>query len=163
MQIVISFIEQYGYVAVTFLLALGIVGLPVPDETLMLFVGYMSSQHVLNYWVSLGCSFIGSVTGMFISYMIGRKVGSVVIVKYGKWIGLTPKRYAKTKNWFAKYGGWTILFAYYIPGIRHVAGYISGITNMPVRNYLLLSCVGALVWASLFISIGYFFGNRFSF
>ncbi|MGD6844658.1 DedA family protein [Bacillus infantis] len=160
MEIAIDFILEYGYVAVTLLLALGIVGLPIPDESLMLFIGYLSSIHLLSYFPSIVFCLIGSVTGMLISYMIGKQVGFKVVVKFGKWVGLTPKRYEKVQHWFIKFRGWTVLFAYFIPGIRHAAGYIAGITKMPFKKYLMLSCAGALIWSVLFISIGYVVGDK---
>ncbi|GGG18460.1 DedA family protein [Paenibacillus aceti] len=156
----ILFISQYGYGAIFVLLALGIVGLPIPDETLMVFVGYLASERILNYFIALIISFIGSVAGMAITYLIGRQVGSSVIVKYGKWVGLTPKRYDKVKKWFDKYGTWTIVFAYFIPGVRHASGYMSGVTCLSFRRYLLFCCTGALVWTILFISLGYFIGAQ---
>ncbi len=160
MEIAVNFIQEYGYPAITVLLALGIIGLPIPDETLMLFVGYLSSVHLISYTPSIVFSFIGSVAGMSVSYIIGKKIGFTAIEKYGKWVGLTPKRYEKVQNWFIRFGGWTVLLAYFIPGVRHAAGYISGITQMPFKKYILLCCSGALIWTVLFISVGYFVGDK---
>lgn len=162
MEIAMTFIEHYGYVAVILLLALGIIGIPVPDETLMLFVGYLASVKILGFCPSIIVSFLGSVIGMSISYFIGNKIGYKVVEKYGKWIGLTPKRYEKVKNWFAKYGVWSVLISYFIPGVRHAAGYISGITKMTLRKYFIFCCIGAFIWSTLFISIGYFVGDKLS-
>ncbi|MBE9917055.1 DedA family protein [Paenibacillus donghaensis] len=161
MVMAVDFISQYGYLAVVLLMGLGIVGLPVPDETMMIFLGYLSSMKILNYAFSIVFSFIGSILGMTVSYLIGNKIGYAIIEKYGKWIGLTPKRYEKVKAWFSKYGIWTLLFSYFIPGIRHAAGYISGISSMPFKKYLLICCTGAVIWTILFISIGYFVGEHF--
>ena len=156
-------ISQYGYLAIFALLALGILGLPVPDEALMLLVGYLSSVMVLDFSLSVLIGCIGSITGMIISYTIGLRLGQPVVNKYGKWIGLTPKRFARVKGWFSRFGIWTVLFAYFIPGVRHVASYISGISAMPFKKYVLVSITGALTWSLLFVSIGYFIGSRFSF
>lgn len=112
MEWAISMITQYGYIAIFALLALGIIGLPVPDEIIMVFVGYLSSIMVLNYSVSILVSFIGAMTGMMISYTLGKKLGQPLVDKHGKWVGLTPKRFAKVKGWFARFGLWTILFGY---------------------------------------------------
>lgn len=68
-------ISHYGYLAIFALLALGILGLPVPDEVLMLFVGYLSSIMVLNFTLSVLIGCIGSITGMMISYTIGLRLG----------------------------------------------------------------------------------------
>ncbi|WP_342562357.1 DedA family protein [Paenibacillus sp. FSL R7-0345] len=160
---IIEMITQYGYLAVFLLMALGIIGIPVPDELLMLFVGYLCSLMVLNFSVSVLVCFMGSITGTLISYTIGRRVGQPVVEKFGKWVGLTPRRFASVKRWFLKFGYWTVFIAYFIPGLRHVCSYISGISAMSFRKYLLITTAGALIWSILFVSIGYFVGARFSF
>ncbi|MEO3946684.1 DedA family protein [Gorillibacterium sp. CAU 1737] len=162
MEMAKEMISQHGYYAITLLLALGIVGLPVPDETLMVFVGYLASQEILNYFYSLLFCFIGSITGMLVSYEIGKRLGLKAVNKCGRWIGLTPKRFEKIKGWVAKYGMWSILIAYFVPGVRHVAGYVSGITQMSFRRYVILCCVGAAIWTVLFVSIGYMLGDKFA-
>ncbi|WP_458122313.1 DedA family protein [Paenibacillus sp. Z6-24] len=160
MELAAEYIAQYGYMAITLLLALGIIGLPIPDETLMLFVGYLASTGVLNYLLCILFSFAGSVIGMMVSYGIGNKLGFKVVNKYGKWIGLTPKRFDRVQQWFTRYGIWTVLFSYFIPGVRHAAGYIAGISAMPFRKYMLICTIGALIWTVLFISIGYVVGLK---
>ncbi|MEK5238881.1 DedA family protein [Paenibacillus sp. FSL L8-0470] len=156
-------ISHYGYLAIFALLALGILGLPVPDEVLMLFVGYLSSIMVLNFTLSVLIGCIGSITGMMISYTIGLRLGQPVVNKYGKWIGLTPKRFIRVKGWYIRFGIWTVAFAYFIPGVRHVASYISGISAMPFKKYVWISVACALTWSLLFVSIGYFIGAKASF
>jgi len=160
MEIAAEYISQYGYIAITVLLALGIIGLPIPDETLMLFIGYLSSTGVLSYLLSILFSFIGSVAGMMVSYTIGNKLGFKVVDKYGKWVGLNPKRFDRVQKWFTRYGIWTVLFSYFIPGVRHAAGYIAGISAMPFRKYLLICVIGAAIWTVLFVSIGYIVGLK---
>ncbi|AIQ58600.1 DedA family protein [Paenibacillus borealis] len=160
---IIEMISQYGYLAIFGLLALGLIGLPVPDELLMLFVGYLSSTMVLDFSVSVLVCFIGSITGMLISYTIGLRLGQPVVDKYGKWIGLTPKRFSSVKRWFFRFGNWTVFIAYFVPGLRHVTSYISGISAMSFRKYLVVTVAGALTWSLLFVSIGYFVGSRLSF
>ncbi|AIQ29891.1 MULTISPECIES: DedA family protein [Paenibacillus] len=160
---IMEMISQYGYIAIFALLALGLLGLPVPDELLMLFVGYLSSTMVLNFSVSVLVCFIGSITGMLISYTIGLRLGQPVVDKYGKWIGLTPKRFASVKRWFFRFGNWTVFIAYFVPGLRHVTSYISGISAMSFRKYLVVTVAGAFIWSLLFVSIGYLVGARLSF
>jgi membrane protein DedA with SNARE-associated domain len=160
---IIEMIAHYGYLGIFALLALGIIGLPVPDELLMLFVGYLCSVMVLNFPISVLVCFTGSITGMLISYTIGLKLGQPVVDKFGKWIGLTPKRFARVKTWFFRFGNWAIFIAYFIPGIRHVTSYLSGISAMSFKKYLPVTIAGAFIWSLLFVSIGYFAGSRFSF
>ncbi|MCM3337785.1 hypothetical protein M3650_03825 [Paenibacillus sp. MER TA 81-3] len=70
MEWICEAISQYGYAALYLLLALGIVGLPVPDEILMTLVGYLPSIFVLQYIPSLMVCFAGTMTGMTVSYCL---------------------------------------------------------------------------------------------
>jgi len=151
-------ISQYGYYAIFSLLALGIIGLPVPDEVLLTFVGYLVNSKVLSAVGAVSVSFCGAMSGMLISYMLGRKVGKPLLWKYGKWIKLTPARLDKVERWFDKFGPWTIVFGYYIPGIRHLTCYMSGVSGISLRKYLLYAGGGALLWVIIFITLGYFIG-----
>ncbi|WP_209974645.1 DedA family protein [Paenibacillus eucommiae] len=151
-------IVQYGYIAIFFCLALGIIGLPIPDEILMTVVGYLASEGLLLFPVSVVVSFFGAMTGMLCSYALGRKFGKSLLWKYGKWIRLTAKRLEKNEIWFERYGPWVICMGYYIPGIRHLTCYMAGVSDMSLRKYLLFAGMGALCWCLIFISIGYFVG-----
>ena len=71
-----EWITQYGYAGIFLLLMLGIVGLPVPDETLLTFVGYLSFQGKLALLPSVTAAFLGSSTGISVSYGVGRVAGS---------------------------------------------------------------------------------------
>ncbi len=161
MDLAVEYISRYGYIAISGLLAFGIIGLPIPDEMLMIVVGYLASKHVLHLPLVLLFSFMGSIIGMTISYWIGRRFGTTLILRYGKWVGITVVRYERIQRWFKQYGRWTVLFSYFIPGVRHVAGYISGISAMPFRYYFSICIAAAVLWTVLFISLGYFAGTHF--
>ncbi|MEK8128916.1 DedA family protein [Paenibacillus filicis] len=156
-------LSQYGYIAIFVLLALGIIGLPVPDELLMTFVGYLSSSGFLLLPIAIAVSFLGTMSGMLFSYALGRKFGKPLLHKYGKWIKLTPKRLDKAESWFSRYGAWAICFGYFIPGIRHVTCYLAGVSAMRLRRYVLFAGAGALFWCVLFTSIGYHVGGSIDF
>ncbi len=154
-----EFITQYGYIAIFLLLSLGIIGLPIPDEVLMTFVGYLCSQGVLLYSVAVLVAFLGAMFGMSFSYFVGKKLGKPLLWKYGKWLKLTPKRLAKVEGWFQKYGIWTVVFGYYVPGVRHLTCYLAGVTGIETRKYLLFAGFGAIIWCTVFITVGYYIGT----
>lgn len=91
MEFAKEFIGQYGYFAIYGLLALGVIGMPIPDEVMMTFVGYLASISVLNYSVSIAVSFGGAFTGGLLSYMIGKK-------RAGRWLKNTASGSALMPN-----------------------------------------------------------------
>ncbi|WHY30128.1 DedA family protein [Bacillus wiedmannii] len=154
MELVQRVIEDYGYLAIFLMLLLGIIGVPIPDEVMMTVVGYFTNIHVLNYELAILVSFVGALLGMVISYMIGKKAGRPFIDKYGKWIGLKEKRMDKVSKWMEKYGPYSLIFGYFIPGVRHITCYLSGVSKMKLKTYIVFASIGAFLWCFIFITIG---------
>jgi membrane protein DedA with SNARE-associated domain len=153
-------IIQYGYIALFGLLALGIVGIPVPDEILMTTVGTFTASGVLSYTSSFIVCYLGAMTGMIVSYTLGRRVGKPFLYRYGKWVKLTPQRLERTERWFQKYGMWTVAFGYYVPGVRHFTCYLAGVSGVGIWRYLLYSGSGAFVWVLTFLTLGHVIGDN---
>jgi membrane protein DedA with SNARE-associated domain len=154
-----DFIYHYGYIALYVLLSAGIVGVPVPDETLMTFVGSLTAPGgPFSYATALIVIFAGTMTGMVVSYMLGHKVGKPFLYRFGKWIKLTPSRLDRAEGWFKRYGMWAIFFGYFVPGVRHLTCYLSGVSNVGLGKYLLYSSAGALIWCTTFLTLGHLLG-----
>jgi membrane protein DedA with SNARE-associated domain len=156
----LDFIWTYRYMALFGLLALGIIGLPIPDETLMTFVGSLTAFGHLSFFSSIAVSFAGSMTGMLISYWIGRRLGKPFLDRFGKWFFLTPVRLARAENWFQKYGVWAISFGYFVPGVRHLTCYLAGMSGIRFWRYFVFAGSGAIVWCFSFITLGRIIGSN---
>ncbi|MDQ0897366.1 DedA family protein [Paenibacillus sp. V4I7] len=108
-ELLYDFISHYGYIALYLLLSAGIIGVPVPDETLMAFVGSLTALGgPFDFGTTLIVIYAGTMTGMVVSYLIGHRVGKPFLYRYGKWFKLTPKRIERAEGWFKKYGLWTV-------------------------------------------------------
>lgn len=139
--------------------SLGILILPVPEETLMLLAGSLIKAGKLQFpGIFMGAIF-GTITGITMSYMIGRSFGLFLVHKYGRYVGFTEKRIQKAHSWFEKYGKWTLFVGYFIPGVRHFTGLTAGATKLHLKKFMIYAYSGALFWVCLFLSIGYFLGH----
>ncbi len=153
-------LSHYGYAGLFGLLVLGIVGLPVPDETLLVAAGYLISKGhlhpVFTYLAALG----GSICGITISYFIGRLLGETFVVKYGKWVHLTEARIRRIDRWFHHFGHWLLAFGYYIPGVRHFTAFVAGMSGLEYPSFAVFAYAGAALWAGSFLALGYFVGEN---
>src|SRR5580765_7148149 len=130
MEIVLDWVTQYGAVALFFLLMFGVIGLPIPDETLLVFSGYLIHKGTLNPVATFGMAFLGAMSGISVSYWLGRVYGFRLIHKYGRYFHLTEERFQKIHRWFERFGRWTLFFGYYVAGVRHFTAVVAGATEL---------------------------------
>jgi membrane protein DedA with SNARE-associated domain len=156
----IELLHQYGYLGIFLFLVLGIIGLPLPDEIMMTFVGYLTSIGQLNLYLSYISALSGSVCGITISYIIGNRLGYPFLKKYGNNFFITRRRLRITQLLFRKYGNFLLFVAYFIPGVRHVTAYLAGISRLPYRRFSLFAYLGAIVWCATFIGLGHTVGHK---
>jgi membrane protein DedA with SNARE-associated domain len=157
-----QWIAQHGYAGIFSLLVFGIVGLPVPDEWLLTFSGYLVFKRTLIFVPTLGAAFFGSACGITVSYTLGRIFDTYVLVKYGRFVHITPERLARVHSWFERRGRWTLLIGYFIPGVRHLTGYVAGASELSFSNFALFAYTGAFCWALIFITLGYMLGEQWN-
>src|SRR2546426_5325411 len=158
----LQWITQHGYAGIFSLLVFGIVGLPVPDEWLLTFSGYLVFKHDLRFVPTFGAAFLGSACGIPVSYALGRIFDTYVLVKYGWILHLTPAKLARVHSWFGRWGRWTLLVGYFVPGVRHLTGYVAGASELGFTNFALFAYTGAFCWAAVFITLGYFLGEEWN-
>jgi membrane protein DedA with SNARE-associated domain len=153
-------ISQYGYPGLFVALVLGIVGLPVPDETLLVFFGYLAFRGSLHPGLTWLTAFAGSTCGITISYLLGRSVGYGFVHRYGRYLHLTEERLKQILQWFDKVGHWLLTFGYFVPGVRHFTALVAGMSGVSYRSFALFAYFGAFLWVSAFVGLGYFLGEH---
>jgi membrane protein DedA with SNARE-associated domain len=159
-QHVLTWITQYGYAAIFLLLVLGIVGLPVPDETLLTFTGYLIYKGHLSPPLAFVSALLGSASGISVSYTLGRVFGMALIHRFGKYLHVTPERLNQAHAWFERIGHWALTFGYFIPGVRHLTAYAAGISSLEPPRFALFAYMGSVLWVSTFLTLGYLLGER---
>lgn len=161
-QQVLAWITQYGYLAIFLLLILGIVGLPVPDETLLTFSGYLIYKGNFALPWAFATALAGSISGISVSYWLGRTFGMQLIHRYGRYLRITEEHVHKAHSWFDRVGHWGLTFGYFIPGVRHFTAYAAGMSEVAPHSFAVFAYSGAFLWVSTFLSLGYFLGERWN-
>lgn len=162
MEPTLQWVTQYGYAAIFTLLVLGIVGLPVPDEWLLTFAGYLICKGKLQLLPTIAAASLGSMCGISVSYGLGRTLGYYLIKKYGRFLHITEDRLNEVHNWFGRVGRWTLLVGYYVPGVRHLTAYVAGASKLEPPIFALFAYSGAFIWSLTFISLGYFLCEKWA-
>lgn len=159
-QHVLAWITQYGYLAIFLLLVFGIVGLPVPDETLLTFSGYLIYTGHLSFPLAYAVAVCGSASGMTISYTLGRTFGLRLIHRYGRYLRITEEHVLKVHKWFEGVGHWGLTFGYFVPGVRHLTAYAAGMSEVAPHVFAVFAYTGTCLWVGTFMGLGYFLGER---
>jgi membrane protein DedA with SNARE-associated domain len=148
-------VAQYGYSAIFFVLVGGIVGVPVPDQLLLVISGYLVLTHSLSLAPTLLAAVFGSIVGITLSYGLGRGSGS-----YVSRFRFAANRLQNARQWFERFGRWTLVFGYFIPGIRNLIGFTSGIMRLKVRHFAPYAYAGAVISSVTCVLAGYFLGAQ---
>lgn len=160
MDFITSYINQYGYIVLFLALMLELLALPLPGELLMGYAGVLAFQGHLSWVGSILVAGMGSMVGMTIAYGVGYKLGTPFFDKYGETLHMGPERIERMSKWFGVYGNKLLIIAYFLPVIRHITGYFSGITRLPFRTYALYAYSGSFLWVTTFITLGKLLGPQ---
>ena len=158
--ILIAWVLRHGYLGLYSALVLGIVGIPVPDEMLLTYAGSLAARGTLVLPGVMAAALAGSATGITLSYGLGRLAGARLDSPLGRRLGLTPERRARVQRWFDRWGRFTLIIGYFVPGLRHIAALSAGASKLPYRRIAPFMYVGALLWSQTFVLAGYVLGDH---
>ncbi|MFW1755271.1 DedA family protein [Acinetobacter wanghuae] len=160
----LEFITQYGVwiYAILFLIIFvetGLVVMPfLPGDSLLFAAGALAaSTGVMDPWVLIPLLFLAAVLGDTLNYHIGRYIGPRVFEIESRFIN--KKHLIATQQFFAKHGGKTIIFARFVPFARTFAPFVAGAGKMNYKYFLSYNVIGAFLWITSFVILGYMFGN----
>jgi membrane protein DedA with SNARE-associated domain len=153
-------IYQYSYIGIFIALGLGIVGLPIPDETLMAYAGFLVFQGKLNYLYTIMVAFAGTSCGITIGYVLGKTFGNPFIKRYASKMRMNLDDIQHAENFYNRYGRFALFIGYFIPGVRHLTAIFAGTSLMPYRTFALFAYTGGFLWTITLVSLGYFLGEK---
>jgi membrane protein DedA with SNARE-associated domain len=162
METLTYWLSHYGYAGVFTLLMLGILGVPVPEETLLTFAGVLVYRGHLQLAPTLAAAMAGSGCGITVSYGLGRVFGLVLTRRFGRMLHVQPEKLEQVHGWFERVGHWALLWGYFLPGIRHVTALLAGATKLRYADFGLFAYAGAVVWSLTFVSLGTLGGHQWA-
>ncbi|HKK46258.1 MAG TPA: DedA family protein [Balneolaceae bacterium] len=151
-------LHHYGYWGVFFILLIEMIGIPFPAETTLTLSGFEWANGAFNLFPLLIAASIGNIIGSTIAYGIGRLLGRPVIVRFGKYVGITHERLDNSSHLFHKFQRWFIILCKFVAGIRVFIPYVAGINEMNFVLFSILNAISAFLWATLFIFLGRYIG-----
>jgi len=156
--------EDYGVwvYAILFLIIFAETGLVIapflPGDSLLFVAGALCGMGALHLGLLVTLLVLAAFGGDNTNYWIGRTLGLRLFERVSGKL-LKQEHLDKTRAFYEKHGGKTIIFARFLPIIRTFAPFVAGIGLMRYRLFMLFSALGSLAWIGSLTVAGYFFGN----
>ena len=129
----------------------------LPGDSLLFAAGAFAALGALNGVYLIALLITAAVAGDTVNYWIGHWIGPRA---FSGDIRFLKKEYLdRTHRFYAKHGGKTIILARFVPIVRTFAPFVAGVGAMNYAKFILYNITGGVIWVSLFILSGYFFGN----
>ncbi|HUY24879.1 MAG TPA: DedA family protein [Candidatus Saccharimonadales bacterium] len=149
----------YGFLL--FWLAAESVGVPLPDEAVLLTVGYLVHKGTVQLAPSIACATAGALIGASVSYTLGLRLGRPVVARLAARVGIKGERLASTEAWMRKRGGVGVFITRVLPIARNVASYAAGIADIRPRVFYPAMVSGSVVWCVTVVSVGDAVGSHY--
>ena len=130
------------------------VGLPLPDEAILLTLGFLAHRGTVSLVPLVLCATLGSAIGATVSYQIGYALGRPVVIRLASKVGVSAQRLDEAASWVRKRGGIGVFLTRVVPFARNLASYAAGIAAIPPRVFYPAMLLGALVWCATVTSVG---------
>jgi membrane protein DedA with SNARE-associated domain len=152
-------IEHYGYLLVFFGVMLGTMGIPFPSAAILLAAGVLVQQGHLHLGDAIVFGILGAILGNQIGYLVGHRAGRAFVLKWGRYVRLTPERLEQVEGLFARHGGKAVFAARFFSISRLLEALVAGMSRMRWGTFVFYSALGGAVWVTAVVLVGYFFGQ----
>lgn len=166
-EMIIEIMNNFGYLGVFLLIAIENVFPPIPSEVILLFGGFMTTFSDMNIVGVIIASTLGSILGAIVLYYIGKilnkeRLKKIITSKPGKILRLKPEDIDKADNWFDTKGNKTVFFCRFVPIIRSLISIPAGMSEMPMKKFLVYTTAGSLIWNAALTIAGSIVGENWT-
>jgi membrane-associated protein len=135
-----------------------LVGVILPGDSLLFTIGVVAGDGVLNIVLVIVLLSLSALVGDSTGYFIGRRTGKAIFSRPDSRL-FKREHLMRTKAFYEKHGGQTIIYARFVPIVRAFTTFVAGVAEMPYRRFLPYSICGAIGWVFLMTMLGYGLGS----
>jgi len=154
-----SALLQSSILAVFLWLALGGLGLPLPEDAALLGTGVLIERGLVHWYFALPVVVVGVLGGDAALFFLARRLGPKAYEHRMIKRALPPERREKIEDAYRRYGGRLVFLARHVAGLRGAAFAMAGIARMQPWRFLLWDAAAACISIPFVVSVG-FFGSR---
>jgi membrane protein DedA with SNARE-associated domain len=155
-----DYLSTWGYLGVFIFIFLGNLGIPVPEETVLLVAGFLAGRNDLDLRTLYAVGIVSAVSGDCCGFLFGRTGGQRLFERLAQRFKFIRHRYDRLQVFFKAHGSKAVFMARFIAGARFMAGPMAGAAGMSFWRFLGWNLLGAVIWCSLVITVGYLVGDE---
>ena len=156
----VSTIGSMGYTGIFLLMAMESSIFPIPSEVVMPPAGYLAQQGKMDMSLVILAGTFGSLVGAYANYFAARFLGRPLLLKYGRYVGISEAHFDRTENYFKDHGEISTFIGRLLPVVRHLISLPAGLASMNHVKFTAYTLLGAGIWVSILTWIGYFIGEN---
>jgi membrane protein DedA with SNARE-associated domain len=149
-----SWVLTGGYLGIIVLMAMESSIFPVPSEIVIPPAAFLAAQGKLSFTGVVLAGTLGSYLGSAITYWASRLIGRPLIVRYGRFVFVSPKKLERAEQWLARYEAGGVFFARLLPVVRHLISIPAGIVRMNFGVFSLVTIAGSALWCWILAYLG---------
>ena len=157
---IVSSVSSWGYAGIFVMMFLESSFFPFPSEVAMIPAGYLAHKGEMSLALAFISGTLGSLLGAIFNYYLCYFFGREIILKYGKFVGITHEKMDKFEAFFNKHGEISTFNSRLIPGIRQYISLPAGLAKMNIFRFCLFTTLGAGIWCAVLLGVGYFLGSH---
>lgn len=142
-------LTDYGYLAV-------LAGSLLEGETILILAGFAAHQGHLSLASVMAVAFVGGTLGDQIFYFAGKRYGDALLRRMPRMMRANAPR---IREKLLRHQAPLIIGLRFMYGLRIAGPIVIGMSEVPVRRFLLFNLIGAAIWAVLVAGAGYLFGH----
>jgi membrane protein DedA with SNARE-associated domain len=153
-------IHQFPYLGLFLFLVLGTLGLPFPEDGILLLSGFLAAHDAIKPFPVFFVVYSGLLMTDFLLYSVGKKYGRRIVEHKRFQKIITNDRLTKIEGKFKKWGALVVFFGRHLLGLRAQIFLVAGVMRMSWKQFLLVDGASALFTITLWGGLGYVGGNQ---
>jgi membrane protein DedA with SNARE-associated domain len=148
-------LESGGYLLVALLMAMESSIIPLPSEVVIPPAAWLAhTRGTLSIPGIVAAGTIGSWVGASVMYWLARVIGRPLILRYGKYVLISPQKVVDAEAWANRFGLVGVFVARLLLVIRHLIGIPAGIVRMDFLRYSIATVLGSAIWCAVLAWLG---------
>ncbi len=156
----VAVVGKMGYWGIVTLMFLESSCFPFPSEVVIIPAGFLAFKGEMNIYLIIFTGILGSILGGVFNYFIAVWLGRPLMLRFGRYMGLTEQKFKKAEDFFKAHGEISTFIGRLIPVIRQYISLPAGLSRMNLFRFCLYTSIGAGIWVAILAYIGYLVGGN---